>query len=203
MMGRAVRQVRQNLVSYLALFFAVSGSAMAARPLITGDDIEDDSITGKQVNESTLGTVPSAVNATNAQYAVSADNALNLGNQPPSAFAPSTVESLHVIGAPGEPAFLNGWHAGPAGGYMTTPAFYKDPWGVVHFQGAIACGESTAGEIFILPDGYRPAVVQTFIVSSLTYQTVGQVFVYPAGDVRMGTDDCRVALDGITFRAGS
>ena len=60
MLSRAIHQIRQNFVAYLALLFAVSGTAMAAKPLITGADIEDDSVTGADVDESSLAVAPSA-----------------------------------------------------------------------------------------------------------------------------------------------
>lgn len=68
--------MRHNVVAYLALFFALSGSAIAAKPMITGADIQDGSITGADVqddslkgadvDESSLGAVPFATNAAKA-----------------------------------------------------------------------------------------------------------------------------------------
>lgn len=65
--------LRHNLVAYVALFFALSGTAIAAKPLITGADVQDgslsgvdvqnDSLAGDDVLESSLGQVPSAQNA--------------------------------------------------------------------------------------------------------------------------------------------
>lgn len=66
--------LRHNLIAYLALFFALGGTAIAAKPLITGADVQDGSLTGADVSddstlkgvdidESDLGKVPSAANA--------------------------------------------------------------------------------------------------------------------------------------------
>ncbi len=49
-----------NVVAYLALFVALGGTAVAAKPLISGADIVDDSVTGAEVLESSLATVGDA-----------------------------------------------------------------------------------------------------------------------------------------------
>ena len=49
-----------NVVAYLALFVALGGTAVAAKPLISGADIVDDSVTGADVLESSLATVGDA-----------------------------------------------------------------------------------------------------------------------------------------------
>jgi hypothetical protein len=101
----------------LALFFALGGVGYAKKVVtlingtqikrgsIPGDRLKKDSVTGKQVNESSLGVVPQASNAanatnatnagtaTNAGHAASADNASTLGGQLPSAFAPAAAVS--------------------------------------------------------------------------------------------------------------
>jgi hypothetical protein len=72
------------VVAYLALFFALGGTAIAAKPLITGADVQDGSLTGADVSddstlkgvdidESDLGKVPSAQNADNAANADTLD----------------------------------------------------------------------------------------------------------------------------------
>ncbi len=63
MLRRMTHHMRHNVVAYLALFLAFSGTAIAARPLLTGADIQNDSLTGDDVLESSLATVPSATNA--------------------------------------------------------------------------------------------------------------------------------------------
>jgi hypothetical protein len=49
--------VGNNLVGYLALFVALSGSAYAAKPLITGAEIQDNSIQSVDVEDGTLESV--------------------------------------------------------------------------------------------------------------------------------------------------
>ena len=99
MLPRLVSHVRHNAIAYLALFFALTGTAFAAKavyvkqgdpaggdlagtypnPTIgagkvsggTGGTIADNSVTGADILESSLGTVPSATNADNATDASS------------------------------------------------------------------------------------------------------------------------------------
>ncbi|HYH59158.1 MAG TPA: hypothetical protein VD790_08045 [Thermoleophilaceae bacterium] len=84
-MRRNVRPKHQTVVAYVALFVALGGTSMAAKDLIDGSDlkkrsvpgkkIEKNSLTGKEVNESKIGTVPSATAATTASTATSAATA--------------------------------------------------------------------------------------------------------------------------------
>jgi hypothetical protein len=90
------------------------------------------------VNESTLGTVPSAA----------------LANSIPQA------EPTHFVGAPGEPPFENGSHnIGATGPIPLTPVgFYKDHEGIVHLQGVAEVGTGgTIDTLFTLPPGFHPA----------------------------------------------
>lgn len=79
LLGRATHHMRHNVVAYLALFLALSGSAMAAKPLIDSSDVQDESLTtadiqnnsltGDDILESSLGKVPSATTADSATTA--------------------------------------------------------------------------------------------------------------------------------------
>lgn len=74
------------------------------------------------------------------------------------------IEKWHKVGDPGEPSFLNGWTGDPAtGGFY----FYKDPFGMVYFQGNLINNALPSGfhGIFTLPVGYRP------ILQPVTYNT--------------------------------
>ena len=46
--------VRHNVIGYVAVFIALSGTAYAARPLITGADVQDESLTGADVQNNSL-----------------------------------------------------------------------------------------------------------------------------------------------------
>lgn len=78
--SRVGRHVRANAVAYLALFLALSGSAYAitlgknavkskniARKAVKSRHIARGAVKGAQVKESTLGKVPRAANADNAE----------------------------------------------------------------------------------------------------------------------------------------
>jgi hypothetical protein len=84
------------VISILALFVALGGSAYAASKIGTKDiknnaitpakikknavttaKLKDNAVTGSKINEGSLGSVPSAATATNATNAVNAENAKN------------------------------------------------------------------------------------------------------------------------------
>ena len=44
MLSKLLSHGRRNAVAYLALFVAMGGTAVAAKPLLTGADIQDGSI---------------------------------------------------------------------------------------------------------------------------------------------------------------
>ena len=181
-----------NVVSLIALFVALGGTALAsviitknsqvAKNTIAGHhppsgehpNVIGNSITGKDIEESTLGPVP----------------------------ALKAPEPLHTVGAPGQPAFQNSWKNQGSGTALA--AFYKDREGVVHLQGNVKGG--SVGVVFTLPPGYRPAVSQEFAaltvnsgptraINQLEVQDDGDVVLYePVGDW--------ASLSGISFRAG-
>jgi len=206
-----------NVVSCLALFFALGGFAVAATHLsknsvgtnqikknavvtskikngsVTGAKVANGSLTGTQVNASTLGTVPTAQTA----------NTL------------AAPEAWHEVGTSGQPGFLNSWANSTGVLHSETVAFYKDHEGVVHLRGAAISG--TAEPIFDLPPGFRPAS-GTFIRepvacsgtgdcenTSSSIAVVGSSFPLPAdeGWVVAPPGATEVWLDGVTFHAGS
>lgn len=70
MLSKLRSHVRHNVVGYIAVFIALSGTAYAAKPLLTGADVQDESLTGADVlndslkgadvDESSLGKVGDA-----------------------------------------------------------------------------------------------------------------------------------------------
>jgi hypothetical protein len=202
-----------NVISVLALFVALGGTAFAASQLgknsvgpkqlkknavrtakiknkaVTGAKIKPGTITGAQVNASTLGTVPVA----------------NLANS----IAP--VEPVHLVGAPGEPGFENGSsNLPPSGPIALNPAgFYKDHEGIVHLQGAVKVGSGGIPTVFTLPPGFRPAPGRA-LASLQLEETVLFIFGgntniegFELSGKLFGQKEKSVVLDGITFRAES
>lgn len=113
------------------------------------------------------------------------------------------TEPWHVVGAPGQPAFDNGWTSSASGSQVR---FFRDPFGIVHLTGLAQNG--TSDLMFVLPSGYRPDS------TSLELRVPGlNTTTFDATTIRAGvTDDGEVrilgpqsghqySLDGITFRA--
>ena len=189
------------VVAIIALIVATSGSAFAAGTIIikkssqlgknvvtsrqiknsaiTGADIKNGALSGADVNAGTLGKVAAAGVA---------DRAASIG--PP--------EGYHVVGAPGEPAFQNGWNN--VGGAFATMAYFKDLEGVVHLRGSITAGISPT--VFTLPAGYRPSGTVGFaVLANGGAPFVGSVAIANSGTVGINSGTQPFALDGISFRA--
>lgn len=106
---------------------------------VTGAKVKKGSLTGANINLAKLGTVPTATTATTAQ-------------------ALSPHEPIHLVGAPGEPAFEQ--EAANLGGISPAApvqpvGFFKDHEGIVHLVGTAKAGNG--GVVFRLPQGFRPA----------------------------------------------
>lgn len=117
------RPSHATIVAYLALFVALSGTAIAASQLpknsvgpkqlrpnavtgakikngaITAAKVRADGLTGAQIDESTLGQVPSAAGATRAQSAATADSA-------ESATSAATAANADALGGIPSSGFL-------------------------------------------------------------------------------------------------
>ncbi len=161
---------------------------------ITGAQIADGSLTGAQVNASTLGIVPNAERANRAD------------SLPPP-------EAWHLVGAPGEPQFQNGWEDFEPESLLEPVAFFKDHEGIVHLKGRATRSTSGSNLIFALPPGFRPAQNKISIQAvscECSSGFVGELDISgtkPAEPTNSGAiygpTATTVGLDGVTFRAES
>src|SRR5262245_24913047 len=261
------RPSHATVVAYLALFVALSGTAMAVDgPLagqntvgsediinsevrtgdigdaeVSGNDLAPDSvgsgkIVDRQVKNADLGLGASSSNTiadggiqgidvrndtlTGAHVANNslpgADLTDNSVTSAKIADTSVTAADLAPVESPLEPELGNcvgstSWTAAPA--QAEVPAFWKDPFGVVHLEGAVGCsGNADEGTvIFNFPPGFRPPVFsvlrygalgggQTLVQLATTSDGGGARLVYdgPDGDAV----DNYISLDGITFRTG-
>jgi len=92
MFKRILQHLRPNLVAYVALFFALGGTSIAAvqalprnsvgtaqlkKDAVVSSKVKADALVGADIQESSLGEVPSASAAKNAEHAKVADSATN------------------------------------------------------------------------------------------------------------------------------
>ena len=173
------------VISVIALFVALGGTTYAATNLPANS----------------VGT---------AQLKYNAVTAAKIANGAVVASKINTASlAWHEIGAPGEPAFENGWTN--SGLFAPTAGYYKDPFGVVHLKGMINSGNVNTAA-FTLPVGYRPAhgireaTVQTGNVAGPIHNgnVAGPLFIDSNGRVAPVFADApliiQVWLDGVTFR---
>jgi hypothetical protein len=210
-----------NVISCLALFVALGGSAYAVSHLgknsvgskqlkknavitakikneaVTGAKVKKGTLTGMQINASTLGTVPGAEAAQVAQ----------------TAKALTPPEAWHLVGAQGEPIFFGTW-TNSAESTAESVGFFKDHEGIVHLRGKAIGG---GGEnLFALPPGFRPASGKfvggfqvgcsgTLSCSDGTGEVAisGSGFGVTAGSVSVPPGATTFTLNGISFRAES
>lgn len=196
-------------ISIVALLFAVAGTAMAGVATVSvlskKEKKQTRNIAKGEINKAAPGlsvaNAANAANATSAQSATNAQNANTLQGQGPGAFAPSSIEPAHVVGAPGEPQYTNGWTA--VGSSEGGIAFYKDSYGIVHIQGNAKHSGASATSVFTLPPGYRPAVDLFFPAFAGGAAPVASVDVEPNGLVTVfPTATSYIGLSAISFRVG-
>jgi hypothetical protein len=146
---------------------------------IRARDVAANTLTDDQIAESKLTQVPSAADAA------------ALGGVPASGYA-RAAEPVRLVGTDGQPPFEAGVSA--LGGGDLSPGFWADGAGGVQLQGAV---NGPSGDLFTLPDGYRPAGRARFLAPTHAGGTA-VVAVDADGDVSASAAD--PVLDGIRFR---
>ena len=207
------------VVALLALFIAASGTAVAAISFTASDG----TITACRDNRTgVLKVIQSGQTCTSKETTITWKDGITgkvadadkLDGKDSTEFAPNAVEAWRTVGTS---EFENGW-SNFAGQNVTTAAFYKDPWGVVHLKGVVSGGTVAnspaigSGTIFFLPCGYAPDQAETHAV--LSNNQTGRVSVKWATTIGCSNGQKRgmvtadppsnnawVSLDGITFRA--
>lgn len=204
------------IIAVVALIMAMAGTGYAAfkvpkksvgtaqlkKNAVTNAKIKNHTITGKKLNLKKLGVVP------NAAHASVADSAGTIPANP-----------VHVVGAAGEPTFLNGFSnlgslpESPGIGFPPV-SFLKDHDNVVHLEGVIRLPSGEGTPIaFQLPPGYRPPsgdlvemAINEAIIAVIGSNMViegndlsGDVIIQPAGS----GEPFGVILTGVSFLAGS
>jgi hypothetical protein len=179
------------LVAIVALVAAIGGSAIA-RPGADASRLSKAEVKRLAVKEAKREIARAA-------GGLSVANAQALEGKPASAFALAESEPVHLIGAPGEPEFVNEWKN--TGVDTSRAGFFRDPLGFVHLEGTIDTG-SNGDTAFELPEGYRPS--QALLIDAAGFgPKAANVTIVPQGDVMPACDGgCRIGLDGISFRAG-
>lgn len=89
------------------------------------------------------------------------------------------IETPHIVGDSGEPAFQNSWVNFDTSTFRGA-RFWKDPMGIVHIEGLVKSG-TVGTTIFTLPAGYRPG--NGLMFPSITNSGVGRVDVAATGNV--------------------
>lgn len=105
------------------------------------------------------------------------------------------LDKWHNLGDPGEPPFQGGSQYAS----FLPVGFRKDPFGRVHLRGMIN-GPPTAGTLFTLPAGYRPAAT---VLLDANANGQGRVDISSSGVVTNQLAAAWVSLDGMYFDTDS
>jgi hypothetical protein len=194
-----------NVVSTLCLFLLLGGGAYAAIKL------PRNSVGTRQLKKNAVSAPKLRRNAVTT--AKVKNGAITQAKLAPGTLTTATVlgtpEAWHVVGAPGEPQFLNGWKDDAAASSPSV-AFYRDPLDVVHLRGHASGPEGTI--MFDLPPGFRPEsgkILDLLVFCSCSGgATSGSLNVVgPTGELPAEYQGALippgklVSLDGLSFRA--
>jgi hypothetical protein len=189
-----IAHARTHVIAYIALFFAMTGTSMAASAMWTGTNIVDGSLTGTDVLNGSL-------TGSDIQNGSITPSDLSTTGTSPAA------EPWHQVGAAGEPPLLDPFIQ-PSDGYAS-PGFYRDQNGRVWLKGTVASTNSSYtpnATIFVLPTGYRPSERLVVSTTATTVNPDGgygqqRVAIEPDGRVTTGAPTgMYTSLDGVSLR---
>jgi hypothetical protein len=219
-----------NVTATLALFFAISGGAMAANHyLITSTKQVSPKVLKKLTGKAGKAGATGAIGATGAPGATGASGATGKEG-PAGAPNPNAINATHATSAdfatnattaaqltprgpfvdiPLETGWVN--DAGSGGSFKVSPydvGYYVDREGFVHLRGAADRTSGSSQVIATLPAGARPEGVAG---SSFIYfpvytetETLGTIFIGADGTIKLLSGNAGfVSLDGITFPQGN
>jgi len=166
-------------------------------------------VTNAWVKRGNLAGTPPEVNISTAGPSPRVGEVLWVDtDENPIGVGTATLESQHIVGQPGEPAFQNSWVNYDAGIYPNARSarFRKYHDGRVRISGFVR-GGAAGSVIFTLPVGYRPqggaqSPLASFVTgcsggNALVYiDGTGTVYAYGIGSAAPGT---YLYLDGIEF----
>jgi len=228
MLRRVGLHLRHQWMGAVALFLVLSsGTAYAVTQIdrnsvkskhivngqVKSSDVEDDGVTGVDIDESSLDSVPSA------------GDAGTLDNKDSTDFAPAGSEDWQPAALrngslsqdfPGQYGPQQWCYWTNYGNGHTQAAYFRDAAGVVHLKGLVKANNGSLATcadpvqefmvpILDLPAGYRPS--ERWLVPTVSANKPGRIDVMPNGKVQIesgfpawGDALNWVSLDGISFR---
>ena len=187
MLLRRVKRIRITpalVVAVLALAVALSGTAYSVSKVsgnslikkhsLSGNRVKANSVTGTEVLESSLGTVPRAAAVDSVP-------------------APTPLAGL-VLGT--------GWVLNGGATDTRLVGYRKDASGVVHLQGAVGRTSGTNDVISQLPPGFRPAG-KVYLLAFANGGSTAGLQIDPDGALRYfgGGLETFISLEGVSFIA--
>jgi hypothetical protein len=202
-----------------AAFAPSKGDTIIARHSLSGNRLKNHTVSGAQIKLSSLGKVPTALSADNAQHAISADASKHAFAADSATHATNADTATHATSADtanGLPALhwvnltlINNWVDANTSPDARPPAVALDAQGIVHFRGQIACSVATCSSTFsTISSDLSPS--QTVRVTANQYNdATGQINIGSDGSLNNYDDPdhttalyTRTGLDGITYALG-